>query len=103
MVDTFSDIPLGEPCENCPFGQDHAQHCVDVFNTGLLVAAHGVAVIAAGSAVPFPVILQIIRSAEFRPPVGQHAFEKNVELHGIAKCFLEPVENGLHGAGCAPV
>ena len=76
---------------------------MDVFNTDLLVATHGVAVIDAGPAVPFPVILQIIRSAEFRPPVGQHAFEKNVELHGVAKCFLEPVENGLHGAGGAPI
>lgn len=50
MVNTFSDVLLGEPFKTCPFGQDHAQHCVDVFNTGLLAAAHGVAVIDAGSA-----------------------------------------------------
>ena len=51
----FSAVP-GEPFENCPFGQDHAKHCVDVFNTGFLVAAHGVAVIDAGPAVPRSII-----------------------------------------------
>jgi len=47
MVDSFPDIPLGKICEDGTFRDDHAEHSVDVFNPGFLVAAHGIAIVDA--------------------------------------------------------
>ena len=75
---------------------------MDIFNAALLAAAHGIAIINAGT---LPVIhtgLQCLRVAEFAAPVGQDGFKKDMEGH-CAKPSFQTVKNSPDSAFGTPV
>lgn len=79
MVNTFAHIPLGDMCEHSTLWNDHAEHGMHIFNSGFLVAAHGVAIKNAGSC-QFPrTALQRLRFTEFNAPVSQEWQERGMK------------------------
>ena len=99
-IDVINDqvqIPLRQIFEAGAFGKDFAQFCVGIFNAAFLTAAHGIAVINAGTLVIIHTSLQGLRIAEFATPVSQDCFKKDAESHG-AKPFFQAVKDSPDSA-----
>lgn len=63
-----------------------------IFNAAFLTAAHGIAVINAGTLVIIHTSFKGLGIAEFTAPVSQDCFEKDAESHS-AKPFFQTVKD----------
>ena len=68
MVDSFSDVPLGQWLKHSSFRKNHAEHRVDVLNPPFLVTAHRVTIVNAGPLYAVRIRFQALRGAEFSAP-----------------------------------
>lgn len=103
VVNRLADIPLSEVFQYGPFGDDHPEHCMDLFNAGFLAAPHGVTVVNACSGTAAFVILERPGVTKLASPVRQHHGEDKRELIRTAQSLLDLVEFGFHGTLCAAV
>lgn len=83
MVHDQVDVPLCKELKTGPFGQNHPEHGVGLFQTAFLTALHRVAIINAGTLYSGYTGFQSVRITEFRTTVRQDIFKHGSELIGF--------------------
>ena len=69
-----------------------------VFNTGFLVAAHGITIKNTGSGISFWIAFKLIRSSKFLSPVCKYDRHQESEFIRIPQNTLQVLKNSFHSA-----
>ena len=104
MVDSFSDVPLGQWLKQSSFRKNHAEDGGDVLNPHFLVTAHRVTIVNAGPLYAVRIRFQALQGAEFSAPISQNDRKKyRNEFISSAQGFLQQFKHTPDSTGGAAV